>query len=53
MAANDTFADLLDFVEEHGGSLGGEQRAHLHLLAAAYAHDWTIDVLIREGDPNG
>ena len=53
MAANDTFYDLVDFVEEHGGSLSGEQRAHLHLLAAAYAHDLAIDVLIREGDPNG
>ena len=53
MAANNTFYDLVDFVEEHGGSLSGEQRAHLHLLAAAYAHEWAFDVLIREGDPNG
>ena len=32
MAANDAFADIVDFVEEHGGSLSGEQRDYLFTL---------------------
>jgi hypothetical protein len=43
MAANDAFADIVDFVEEHGGSLGGEQRDELYRLVAAYARSLSDD----------
>ena len=34
---NEAFDDLVDFVEEHGGSIGGEQRDRLWNIAARFA----------------
>jgi hypothetical protein len=36
MATSDSWSDLVDFVEEHGGSLSGEQRYELVCLAKHY-----------------
>jgi hypothetical protein len=39
MAEHTSFGDIVDFVEEHGGSLGGEARYELLQLVSKYAHD--------------
>jgi hypothetical protein len=39
MAEHTSFGDIVDFVEERGGSLGGEARYELLQLVSKYAHD--------------
>jgi hypothetical protein len=53
MATNDSFCDIVDFVEDHGGSLSGERRVELEKLVQSYASDWMLALLLKVSASNG
>jgi hypothetical protein len=42
-SASDQWFAIVDFVEEHGGSLSGEQRDELHTLVSTLAHELRLN----------
>jgi hypothetical protein len=42
-SASDQWFAIVDFLEEHGGSLSGEQRDELHTLVFTLAHELRLN----------
>jgi hypothetical protein len=53
MATSGRFSDIVDFIEEHGGSLSGEQWDELRKLVLAYRDAYAANKLSNWEARNG